>query len=44
LNDIANTLLNGTTVTVSLSGTVDATPVTFDVIIIVDATVTIDLI
>jgi uncharacterized protein YjbI with pentapeptide repeats len=44
LNDIANTLLNGTTVTVSLSGTVDATPVTFDVVIVVDATVTIDLI
>jgi hypothetical protein len=43
LNAIANALESNTALTASLSGTLDSTPVTFDVIINLDVTVTIDV-
>ena len=43
LNAITNALENDTAVTLLLTGTVDSTPVTFDVVINLDATVTIDV-
>ena len=43
LNAIANSLESDTAITASVNGTVDSTPVTFDVIINIDVTVTIDV-
>ena len=43
LNAIANALESNTALTVSVTGTVNATPVTFDVIINIDVTVTVDV-
>lgn len=44
LNAIANALLSNTVITASIIGSVDATPVQFDVKINLDVTVTIDVI
>ncbi|WP_179351517.1 hypothetical protein [Winogradskyella vidalii] len=44
INAIANDLETDTTINASISGTVNATPVTFDVLINLDVTVTIDII
>lgn len=44
INAIANTLENDISVTATLSGTVSATPVVFDIILNVDLTATIDII
>lgn len=44
LNNIANALENNPEITLSVTGNVNATPVTFDVIINLDVTVTIDVI
>ncbi|MDP5081053.1 MAG: hypothetical protein NWP87_00245 [Winogradskyella sp.] len=43
LNAIASALESNTAITASVSGTVDSTPVTFDVIINLDVTVTVDV-
>jgi hypothetical protein len=43
LNSIASTLESNTAITASVTGMVNATPVTFDVIINLDVTVTIDV-
>lgn len=44
LKSIATYLKNNTSVTITISGTLSATPVTFDVIIELDSTFTIDVI
>jgi hypothetical protein len=42
LNDIAAILQNNTSITATMTGTVDSSPVTFDVIVTLDVTVTVD--
>ncbi|MEP5340585.1 MAG: hypothetical protein ABJL44_03245 [Algibacter sp.] len=44
LEDIANTLKSNNELTVTLTGTISDTPATFDIIIILDTTFTIDVI
>jgi hypothetical protein len=44
LNDIANILENNSQITVTISGTINNTPATFDVIVTLDVTVTVDVI